>query len=124
MHLPIIAVLGILSLRIFSSNVEAQSSSVNWYNLCTNPIVDILISEPCSTLTTNGGYTLTPEGERVLACIGGGALALAQPEIMALKSLAPCGSNYSTGSSSSHTSVFSNNQQDDPISNILDGLFG
>lgn len=124
MYLSFVAILGILIVCTFSLNVNAQRSSINWYELCTNPVVDILISEPCSTLTTNGGYTLTPEGERVLACLGGGALALAQPELMALKSLAPCGSNYSTGSSFSHSNEYSNNQRDDPLGNMINGLLG
>lgn len=118
-----VAISGILISSAFISNVDAQRSSINWYELCINPVVDILISEPCSTLTTNGGYTLTPEGERVLSCLGGGALALAQPELMALKSLAPCGNNQNTGSSSSSSNMFSNNQQGDPIGSILNGLF-
>ncbi len=93
----------------FINFVTAQSggnSLINWYEWCTNPIVDILLSEACSTLMKDGGYTLTKGRERVLDCIGGGALALVQLELMALKSLAPCGSNYSTGSSNSHTNVF------------------
>ena len=119
----ILIMTAILGLGFFTSTTTAQKQGINWYKLCTNPIVDILITEPCSTLTTNGGYTLTQEGNRVLSCLGGGALALTQPELMALKSLAPCGSNYSTGSSYSHTNNFANNQQDDPIGNILNGLF-
>lgn len=121
----LVAIFGVVSLCTIPLQAIAQNDPrINWYELCTNPIVDILISEPCSTLTKDGGYALTKEGERVLSCLGGGALALAQPELMALKSLAPCGSNYSTGSSSSHTNVFSNNRQDEPIDNILNGLFG
>lgn len=107
--------------------IEAQSrgsSNVNWYEICKNPIVDSMITEPCHTLTTNGGYTLTPEGERVLACLGGGAAALAIPEIMALKSVSGCGSGSSSSSSNSIASTFSNNQNDDPITNILNSLFG
>ena len=107
--------------------VEAQSSgssNVNWFEICKNPIVDTLISEPCHTLTTNGGYTLTPEGERVLACLGGGAAALAIPEIMALKSVSGCGSGSSSSSSNSFSNTFSSNQNDDPITNILNSLFG
>jgi hypothetical protein len=32
--------------------------------------VDERIIEPCETLTSPDGYTLTPEGQRVLKCIG------------------------------------------------------
>ena len=60
-----------------------------------NPIVDSLISESCHTLMTNGGYTLTPEAERVLACLGGGAVALVAPQLThaltALKGVSNCG---------------------------------
>jgi hypothetical protein len=68
---------------------------LNWFELCPNiqrdkesmlgkvardadreESVDALITEPCETLTTPDGYTLTNEGNRVfLVCIGGGALA-------------------------------------------------
>ncbi|WP_148687535.1 hypothetical protein [Candidatus Nitrosocosmicus hydrocola] len=81
--------------------------------------MDTLVTEPCHTLTTNGGYTLTPEGERVLACLGGGAAALAFPELITLKRVSGCG-----GGSSSSISFYSSNQNNDPISNILNGLFG
>jgi hypothetical protein len=124
LYIYLVAILGVLILSAFNLNVNAQRSSINWYELCTNPVVDILISEPCGTLTTDDGYTLTPEGERVLACLGGGALALAQPELMALKSLAPCGSNHSTGDTSSNTDIFSNNQKGDPLGSMLNSLFG
>lgn len=36
-------------------------SGINWANICTNPLVEPLISEPCETLTSPDGYTLTPE---------------------------------------------------------------
>lgn len=107
--------------------IEAQSSgssNVNWFKICKNPIVDRLITEPCHTLTTNGGYTLTPEGEKVLACLGGGAVALAIPELMTLKGVSGCGSGSSTGSSSSYSNSFSNDQNDNPITNVLNSLFG
>ena len=59
-----------------------NKGSVNWYEICKNPIVGSLINELCHTLTTNGGYTLTPEGERVLVCLSGwGEIALAFPEL-------------------------------------------
>lgn len=124
MCLSVVAIFGILIPSGLISGVWAQSGNINWYKVCNNSIVGILISEPCSSLTTNGGFTLTPEGNRVLACIGGGALALAQHELMALKSLTPCGSNYSTESSFSHSNGYSNNQRNDPIGNIINGLLG
>ena len=39
-----------------------------------------MIVEPCESLTTDGGYTLTQEGKRVVACIlGAGVLLLTDP---------------------------------------------
>jgi hypothetical protein len=35
---------------------------INWGEVCRNPIVDFVIKEPCYTLTTPDGYTLTPWG--------------------------------------------------------------
>ena len=44
-----------------------------------------MIVEPCDTLTTSGGYVLTPEGKRVVGCIlGAGVLLLADPTGRAL----------------------------------------
>jgi hypothetical protein len=120
-----VALVGLVIFNTLPTQVMAQSNPrVNWYEICKNPIVDSLITEPCHTLTKNGGYTLTPEGERVLACLGGGAAALAFPELMTLKSVSGCGSGSSSSSSNSYSSTFSNSQNNDPISNILNGLFG
>ena len=59
---------------------------INWGDICRNPLVDNIISEPCSSLTTNNGYTLTAEGERVVACLaGGGLLMLIDPTGQALE---------------------------------------
>lgn len=95
------------------SSSPQRAGDINWYKICINPIVDILITEPCHTLTTNGGYTLTPQGEKVLACLGGGAASLAFPEILALKSVSGCGSSSSSSSSNSFSNSFSNNQNED-----------
>jgi hypothetical protein len=123
-----VSTLGLVILNTLPVQVMAQSSPrVNWYELCKNPIVDLAIAEPCHTLTTNGGYTLTPEGERVLACVTGGAAAIlaGQPQLLALKNQVGCGSGgSSSGSSNSFSNSFSNNQNEDPITNILDSLFG
>lgn len=96
-------------------------TSLNYIN---NPIIDTLNLEPCYTLTTNGGYTLTPQGERVLAFLRGRVADLAIPELMALKSVSGCGVCSSTGNSNSYSGSFSSNQNDDPITNILNSLFG
>jgi hypothetical protein len=59
---------------------EYQTRDINWGEICRNPIVDAVIVEPCNTLTTPDEYTLTKEGERVLAClVGGGLLLLIDP---------------------------------------------
>ena len=50
---------------------SSTSGGINWLAICRIPAVDIFLSEPCETLTTPDGYTLTAEGERVVRCIGG-----------------------------------------------------
>jgi len=49
---------------------------INWGQMCRNPIVDPFITEPCNTLTTPDGYTLTSEGKRVVRCLGAGIILL------------------------------------------------
>ena len=71
-----------------------------------NPLVDFVITEPCSTLTALDGYTLTPEGERVLSCLAGGALVgILAPELLVeIRELGPavgCGVPKNTSSTSS-----------------------
>ena len=83
-----------------------------------------MITEPCHTLTINGGYTLTSQGEKVLACSGGGAASLAFPEILALKSVSGSGGDPSSNSSNSFSSAFSNNRKDDLITRMLNNPFG
>ncbi len=109
--------------------VLAQSGqSVNWFELCKNPVVDILISEPCHELTTNGGYTLTPKGERVLACLGGGAAAIlaGYPQLLAMKEKVGCGDSSSSSSYNSYSNNLANNNNNDndPIGDLISGLFG
>ena len=120
----LVAIFGLLILSTVSLNVNAQNRGVNWYEICKNPIVDMAIAEPCSTLTTNGGYTLTPEGERVLACIGGGAAAIlaGQPELLALKNQVGCGTNSQGSSSPAFSS--SSGSGNDPIGSLIGSLFG
>jgi hypothetical protein len=65
-----------------SLTVPRQSSGVpkqgviNWGEVCRHPFVDPFIREPCHTLTTRDGYTLTPEGIRVIRCIAAGLVLL------------------------------------------------
>ena len=62
---------------------QPQQNRINWGEICMNPLVDYVITEPCSTLTSPDGYTLTAEGERVLRCLAGGALVgLLAPELL------------------------------------------
>ena len=59
---------------------QSSRGGIYWWGICTNPIVDALITEPCDTLVTSSGYELTAEGQRVLFCVvGGGALYLVDP---------------------------------------------
>jgi len=47
------------------------NGGINWLAICRIPVVDGLLGEPCETLTTADGYTLTAEGKRVVGCIVG-----------------------------------------------------
>ena len=75
----------------FLPQPQAQQNRINWLELCMNPLVDYVITESCSTLTIPDGYTLTPEGQRVLRCLAGGALGgLLAPELITqIRQLAP-----------------------------------
>ena len=67
---------------------DPSQQGINWGDICRNPVVDAIVSEPCSSLTTSSGYQLTAQGERVVACIaGGGVLMLADPTGQALVTL-------------------------------------
>lgn len=84
-----------------------------------------MISQPCSELTTNGGYTLTPEGERVLACLGGGAAAVlaGAPQLLALKNKVGCEDRNSGSGFGSQSSNLASNRNNDPIGDLIGGLF-
>ena len=71
--------------------VPQQQARINWGDLCMNPLVDYVITEPCSTLTSPDGYTLTSEGQRVLMCLAGGALVgiLAPDVLVQIRQLGP-----------------------------------
>ena len=55
--------------QIPSQQIPSQQNRINWLELCLNPLVDYVITEECSTLTTPDGYKLTSEGKRVLRCL-------------------------------------------------------
>lgn len=99
--------------------VQPQQNRINWGAICRNPIVDSFISEPCDSLTSPDGFTLTSRGHRVLACLGvGGIATILAPEILAsVRSLGPavgCGSN--TGGEPSPLG------QGNPLGTMLGGL--
>lgn len=59
----------------FNGSIPAfaqQQQGINWIEICRNPLVKAMISEWCEDLTTPDGYTLAPDGEHVLAGLGGG----------------------------------------------------
>jgi hypothetical protein len=99
-----------------------QQNRINWGEICRNPLVDTLITEPCDTLTTPDGYTLTPEGERVLRCLAGGAvLGVVKPEALtAARALGPAvgcgGTTTGTGGTQDNTG------NNDMLGNILGKL--
>jgi len=116
--MPII-VFFVLLITIISVNTPTSAfaqSGINWLEICNNPAVDAMVTEPCSTLATPNGV-LTSEGQRVLGCIGGGALAVATGnfQLLALAPAVGCG-----GSSSSISGGSGNN---DIVGNIIGGLF-
>lgn len=110
-----------------------QTGGINWGEICRNPIVDALIVESCSTLTTREGYMLTAEGERVIRCIGGGAVLLildpSGQTLAAAQALGPavgCGSGgVPTGLpvSDVFAPVDDNTANDDLIGGILRTIF-
>lgn len=106
---------------VYTLNVNvAQQNRINWGAICRNPIVDSFISEPCETLTSPDGFTLTPQGGQVLRCVGVGAVAtLLAPEILAsVRSLGPavgCGSTVGVEPSPLG--------QGNPLDTMLGGLF-
>jgi hypothetical protein len=97
--------------------VPGTNNGFNWLNFCKISIVDSFITEPCNTLTSPDGYTLTTEGQKVLGCIGGGTLAVltGHSELVDLKSLVGCGDNSNFFGSS--------NNNIDLIGNIMSDLF-
>ena len=103
--------------------VQPQQNLINQGAICRNPIVDSFISEPCETLTSPDGFTLTSRGQRVLVCLGvGGIAAYLDREILAsIKSLGPAvGCGTGTGAQTGEPSPFG---QGNPLDTMLGGLF-
>lgn len=103
--------------------VQPQQNLINQGAICRNPIVDSFISEPCETLTSPDGFTLTSRGQRVLVCLGvGGIAAYLDREILAsIKSLGPAvGCGTGTGAQTGEPGPFG---QGNPLDTMLGGLF-
>jgi hypothetical protein len=98
---------------------QVQEAQINWLEICENPLIDAIITEPCHTLTTPDGYFLTEEGDRVLGCLGGGTLAILAgvPELAAMGELVGCGKGSSVPSDSNTSSVSSNSIENNESSN-------
>jgi hypothetical protein len=75
MTFSIFSIIGLLIISM-PAFAQQQQQGINWLKECKNPVVDAKIKEPCEELTTPDGYTLTPQGEHVLACLRGNPLAL------------------------------------------------
>jgi hypothetical protein len=120
--LPLGVICSLLLVSINPIYAQSSSSGINWGKLCRNSIIDAVVVEPCETLTTPDGYTLTPDGQRVVKCIaGGGLLLLADPTGQALagaQALGPAVGCGSSSSSSSSSMPSSNNN------NLLTGILG
>jgi hypothetical protein len=120
----IFPVLAILSLIIASSQAYGQTTGppFNWLQFCRSPAVDLVVSEPCETLTSPDGYTLTQEGQRVMGCfLGAGLLLAADPTGKTLLTA-------TTLAQSAHlcggVSAPSDTQKTDPLTNLKKNLFG
>jgi hypothetical protein len=118
--LPLGVICSLLLVSINPIYAQSSSSGINWGKLCRNSIIDAVVVEPCETLTTPDGYTLTPDGQRVVKCIaGGGLLLLADPTGQALAGAQALGPAVGCGSSSSSSSTPSSNSN-----NLLTGILG
>jgi hypothetical protein len=75
----------------YDGTSSSPQSRINWGQICMNPLVDYIITEPCYTLTTPDGYTLTSEGERVLRYLAAGVLiGVLDPQLLVeLRELGP-----------------------------------
>ena len=56
------------------------NNAINWLEICNNPVVDAIVTEPCEDLTSSDGYELTQEGQKVLVCFAGGTVAVLFPK--------------------------------------------
>jgi hypothetical protein len=107
----IISFIYILSPIFAQQQQQQQGAKINWFDICKHPLVDTMITEPCDTLTSPDGHTLTPKGEHILGCIGGDTLAVltGQKELLALKGAVGCDDKNDNASSASTQSNQSKN---------------
>jgi hypothetical protein len=120
------SILLLLTMSFYTMTESYSTSSnrgINWADMCR--LADAIISEPCHELVnSNNPYELTSEGERVLKCIGGGALALAtgHPELLSMGPAVGCGGSSHAGSN--YDSRYSSSSNDNLIGNLLSNIFG
>ena len=85
--------------------------------------MDAVVAEPCETLTTPDGYTLTQEGQRVMGCfLGAGLLLAADPTgntLLSVTTLAQS-AHLCGGISAPPSGV----QKNTPLDNLVNNLFG
>jgi hypothetical protein len=122
----IILLFSIFLLLIISSYTMTESFStssnkgINWKEICE--LADAIISEPCHELImSNNPYQLTKEGERVLLCIGGGALSIitGHLELLSLGPAVGCGSSGSSSNYEQRRYESNSNPLNDIIKNLL-----
>lgn len=95
--ISIILILGAFS--ITQGYGTSSNRGIDWMKVC-QMAPDVLVSEPCDELVTDYNE-LTSKGERVLACIGGGALAIItqQYQLLGLAPAVGCGGSGSSSGS-------------------------
>lgn len=133
--LACIALVLSLSVGIIPAYAQLPNSRINWLEVCKSPMVDAVVSEPCETLTSPDGFTLTAKGQRVIGCFIGAAVLLAYDRtgttLAAAQSIgksagvcegmgSPSGSNPLTGVLGGLTK--SNPGNSNPLTGILNGL--
>jgi hypothetical protein len=109
-----------ISYTITESFSTSTNAGINWREICE--LADAIISEPCNELIVSSNpYQLTKEGEKVLYCIGGGALAIitGHLELLTMGPAVGCGSS---GSSSNYEQRYESNSN--PLNDMLNNFLG
>jgi hypothetical protein len=126
-HLTTISIMLILGAFSVTQAYATSSNNggINWKQMCN--LADSIISEPCSTLVqSNNPYQLTREGDRVLHCIGGGALALVtgHPELLSLGQSVGCGGGitYDSDRNGGSELRYESDANNNPLGSLLHGL--